>query len=47
MVIRVDHGKDAKDRYVMLFAAAAHHPAHLLAPPPQSILSCRRPIAAC
>ena len=58
MVIRVEHGKGGKDRYVMLSAAAARHPAQLLAsraartvsvPRPRRAQADRRPVlhAAC
>jgi integrase/recombinase XerD len=42
-VILVRHGKGAKDRNVMLFAAVARHSAHLLAAGPAAPLSLSRP----
>ena len=43
MVIRVEHGKGGKDRYVMLSAQLLAHPAHLLASRPADALALSRP----
>ena len=42
-MIRVEHGKGGKDRYVMLSPQLLRHPAHLLAAGPAAALAVPRP----